>query len=74
MTKRWGVALKKNVVLAPGENFHSSRAIADGYTTFRKFKTRAEARDFRVAREFASPMRKTEPTVIIDLSSGTVVR
>jgi hypothetical protein len=67
MTKRWGVALKKNVVLAQGESLHNSRATTLGYTTFRKFTTRDAARAFRST-------WMGNPTVMLDLSSGDVVR
>lgn len=71
--KPWGVALKKNVVLARGENFHKSAATATSYTVFRKFSTREAARYFKKERVRAARSR-VEPAVIIDLANGTVVR
>ncbi len=67
MTKRWGVALKNNVVLEHGETFHNSKARARSYTIFRSFDSRNEARAFRKA-------RTGKTTVMIDRTAGTVVR
>lgn len=69
--KRWGVALKKNVILdtsatRAGATLHDSWIFTKAYTTFRKFHTRKEAREFR----------RTYPnkTVTIDLLDGALVR
>lgn len=65
-TKRWGVALRKNVTPAKGESKHNSFWLADSYKVFRRFFTRDEARNFQ----------KTwpSPTYIVDTLDEVVVR
>lgn len=73
MSKRWGVALKKNVVadeiymVGTNKTKHDSSWPIKAATVFRKFETRSEAREFMRS-------RSGNPTYLVDLDSGVVTR
>lgn len=63
---RWAVATKKNVILEPTENWHTSFSFVQTFKPFKTFKTRTDARNFKKT-------MKT-PAVIIDTHNRLAVR
>lgn len=66
-TKRWGVALKKNVTKTfANQTWHDSVVDLSSAKTFRTFETRAEARNFKKTVK--------NPAVIVDRLDMVAVR
>jgi hypothetical protein len=64
----YGIANKKSVLIADDANTTNSRYDAVTFTTFRKFATRAQARNYKRTR------KNPKGYAIIQLATATVVR